>query len=110
MSYSKEEFIAAGIKVEDELIANAGVEWLRDHTTLEIEELEDIPSGAKVFIKKFVDINSTNNMIKSESIAGMSQTYREEAIEELIWSIANMLIGKYLKSNVNVLVNREKWY
>ena len=117
MSFEKEDFIDAGMEIEDVLSANAAVEWLIDHTTLNIDEedadtLNNLPSVGKLFIVKFENINSSKRdmRVESESIAGMSQTFRKDSSSALIWELANQLISKYLKSNVQVFVNKEKWY
>lgn len=117
MSFEKQDFIDAGMDIDDVLSANCAVEWLNDNTTIEIdfedpEALNELPNVAKLFIIKFTAINSTqhNSLVTSESIAGMSQSFRTDSTNTLIWDLANQLLSKYLRSNINVFVNREKWY
>ncbi len=117
MSFSKEEFKEAGIEIEDILSANTAVEWLNDNTKLKIDledvkALKDIPNAAKLFIVKFAVINSTeqNSLVTSESIAGMSQSFRTDSSNTLVWELANQLLSKYLKSNLKVMPNESKWY
>lgn len=117
MSFTKDDFMYAGMDVDDVLTANAAVEWIRDNTIIEvnfddIETLKNMPNAAKLFVVKFTLINSTNinSTVTSESIAGMSQSFRTDSVNTLIWDLAYQLLSKYLKSNLNVFVNRSKWY
>ena len=117
MSFTKEDFIYAGMDVDDILAANVAVEWLQDNTIIEVdfdelETLKNMPNCAKLFVVKFTAINSTNinSLVTNESIAGMSQSYRTDSVNTLIWDLAYQLLSKYLKSNLKVLVNRSKWY
>lgn len=117
MSFTREDFMSAGIDVEDLLTANTAIEWIQDNTIIEVnfedvETLKNMPNAAKLFVVKFTAINSTNinNLVTNESIAGMSQSFRTDSVNTLIWDLAYQLLSKYLKSNLKVLVNKSKWY
>ncbi len=117
MSFEKQDFIDAGMDIDDVLSANCGVEWLNDNTTIEIdfedsETLQNMPNVAKLFIIKFTEFNSTqvNSLVTSESIVGMSQSFRTDSVNTFVWDLANQLLSKYLKSNLKVFVNKGKWY
>lgn len=115
MSFTKDQFMAAGMDVTDELTANVAVEWLLENTTFDIDlnnfdTVDNLPNSAKLFVVKFSEITYQNNLVVSESIAGMSQSFKTDSTNTLIWDLAYQLISKYLKSNINILPNKSKWY
>lgn len=96
------------------LYIEAGLDWLVQNTTLEIdsanmETIKALPSGARLFLVKFVDIMSTNNTIASESIGGMSQSFRETSRNDLLLDLASELLGNYIKSSFSFIPATSKW-
>lgn len=109
-------FVNAGIPINDDakslLHAESALDWLRDNTTLEISQsdLSNLPAGAKLFITKYGEIMSTNAMVASESIGGMSQSFNTANKSNLIYDLAyDCSLGKYLKSQVTFTAAQKRW-
>ena len=91
------------------LKVETAIEWLVDNTTVDTSDIESLPAAAKLFISKFVEINSINNGVASENIEGLSLSYKSDKSEDLIWDIANQLLGSYLKSRIRFVAAERKW-
>lgn len=110
-----EEWKEAGFQVEGtSLYLDAGLEWLEEHTNIQLEEhtvetIKAMPSKAKLFLLEFSQIMQRETGVVSESIAGMSQTYEEKGKDALIWNVAKTLLKGQLKSTVTVLPARKRW-
>lgn len=102
-----------GIDLEDNkvlLTAQAAIEWIERNTTIDTEDIENFPAGAKLFIDEFISINSLASGVSSESIGGLSQSFTTEDKESLIWDKANTLIGaEKLKSRVRFVSAQKRW-
>ena len=96
---TKEQFKAIGLDV-DEIIGNAAIEWLANNTTIDTSDISKLSASAKLFIKKFDEVNSIDSGISSESIQGMSQSFNTSDKSALIWEFATELLGSYLKSPI----------
>lgn len=80
-----EEIRDAGIPLEgddpeDILTVESGLEWLAANTILEIdmenmESIKALPSRAKLFLLRFLEVSSQGTGITSESIGGLSLRY-----------------------------------
>lgn len=110
-----EEWKEAGFSITDtSLYLDAGLEWLEEHTTIQLEEytvetIKALPSKAKLFLLNFSEIMQRETGIVSESIAGMSQTFQEQGKDALIWNVAKTLLKGQLKSTITVLPARKRW-
>lgn len=110
-----DEWKEAGFQAEGtSLYLEAGLEWLEEHTTIDLEEytvetIKALPSKAKLFLLEFSDIMQRETGIVSESIAGMSQTYEEQGKDAMIWNVAKTLLKGQLKSTITVLPARKRW-
>jgi len=97
------------------LYVEAAIDWLIANTTLEINKktLKDsiaaLPAGAKLFLCRYYEIMSANDMVASESIAGMSQTFKTDTKNSLLYAYASETIGAYLKGQVSSIPNVSKW-
>lgn len=96
------------------LQVEAGLEWVSNNTILmfnvnDISTIKALPSSVKLFLLKYLEIMDTNIAITSESIAGMSQSFDTSDKNALLWTIAQSLIGQYLKSGVNFVGAVKKW-
>lgn len=97
------------------LYVGAAIDWLNNHTTLEIdknnlqESVEALPDGAKLFVCRYCDVMSTDGNVTSESIGGMSQSFGTASKAAQLWNIASELLGDYLKSQVSSVPNVSKW-
>lgn len=106
---TQEQFNEMGINISDVLCGNAAVEWIEQHTTIDVTDIENIPFSAKLFIKKFVELNTMQAGVSSESIEGLSQSFDNTDKSTLIWQFAEELLQPYLKSKVRVVMAERKW-
>lgn len=103
-----EQFKSIGLDI-DELMGNAAIEWLQDNTTIDTSDITMLSASAKLFIRKFAEINGLNSGVSSESIEGMSQSYNQTKKEDMIWDLANSLLSGNLKSRVRFVTAQRKW-
>lgn len=96
------------------LIIESGLEWILNNTTLEfditnIEEIKALPSSVKLFLIKFLDVNDISAGVASESIESLSQSFKTDRTEDLIWDYAYQLLYPYLKSRVRFVAAEKRW-
>lgn len=109
-----EEWNKTGIFVEgSSLYLDAGLEWLKEHSTIScensIETVKALPNKVKLFLMEFSEIMQRETGIASEGISGISQSFQNKGKETLIWDAAKCLLKEYLKSNVTVLPAKRRW-
>lgn len=114
-----EELIAAGIplKVEDAvsvLRAEAALDWMLENTTLQfdkadVESVKALPACAKLFVEQYCDVIKRKVGVASQSIEGLSQSFTATDKGTELWQIANSLLGKYLKSQVQIFPATRRW-
>lgn len=101
-----------GIDTEDAkmvLTVDAALDWISTNTTIDIEDIENFPSCAKLFILKFSEITNMRAGVTSERIESLSQTFGTGNTSALIWDLANELLSGYLKSHVRFVSAARKW-
>jgi hypothetical protein len=109
------DFVKAGIAIDDTsvaaLYAESALDWLGENTTLTIdkEKLSDLPAGAKLFIMKYGEIMSADTTVASESLGGMSQSFKSESRYSLLQDLATELIGNYMVSQVKFTAAQSRW-
>lgn len=110
------EFEAAGLKLDDELAGNAALEYIKDKTTLTVdlddpETVKALPSLAKMFILRFAEITTQSVGVASESIEGLSQSFRDNTdISGLLSLQANEFLGQWLKDGgVRFVTAHRRW-
>lgn len=91
------------------LTINAALEWIAENTTIDVEDLESLPSCAKLFMIKYVEIASMQSGVTSESIEGLSQSFGSGSKTNLIWDAATDLLGGYVKSRIRFVPAERKW-
>ena len=114
-----EELKAAGIPLAEGdvmavLKAEAALDWMKEHTTLEFdkgsaESIKALPSCAKLFVVKYSEALSLKQGVASQSIEGLSMSFNGNDQAALIWQLANSLLGAYLKSQVRVFPAKRRW-
>lgn len=98
-----EQLVQASIFTEadaqDCLWAEAGLGWLKAHTTLPLDRLslKELPAGAKLFLQKYCDTMEQNG-IASESIEGLSQSFTSGNAELLLLTLAQNLLPEWFRS------------
>lgn len=98
---TKAIFQEAGITVENELLGNAALEWMKENTKLEfdpadVSSLTGLTAGAKFFIQKYEEVMSLSAGITSESIAGMSQSFDTDKTSLLLKYARDLIGSKYV--------------
>ena len=116
---SIEELKALNLPVKTDdltcLYVDSGIDWLVSNTTLVIDKdnltasIKSLPSGAKLFLCRYVDIMQQETNVTSESIGGMSQSFGTTSKNTQLYNLARELIGQYLKSGIRVVGNVSKW-
>jgi len=114
-----EELIAAGIPLSGSdavavLRAEAALDWMLEHTTLQFDKadaasIEALPACAKLFVEQYSDIIKRRVGVASQSIEGLSQSFSTTDKSSEIMQVANSLLGAYLKSQVRVIPAKRRW-
>ena len=109
-----EQFKKQGITVSDALNGNAALEFIANNTTLsvdlnEVATLEALPFSAKLFVSRYDEIISASSVVASESIEGLSQSFKTDNKADMIWDLANSLLGDYLKGKVQFMPAKSRW-
>lgn len=89
------------------LLANAALEWIGEHTTLDVSK--ELPSGAKVFVMKYIALMQQTDGITSESLAGMSQSFDTTEKDLQLLRLARELMSTYMKSDVRFVSAKGRW-
>ena len=92
-----------------EIIINSGIEWIGKNTTIDTEDVENFPNGAKLFLLKYFDLQMLNVGVSSESIEGLSQSYNTGDTNALLWQLAEEMLGPYLKGRVHFVQAISRW-
>lgn len=113
---TSEEFKSLALPVPEEaqIYIEAGLEWLRDHTTLEtdpsdIESVRALPSSARLFLVKFCEICSRDTGVTSESVGPMSQSFTTDSVSKQTAVLARQLLKTWLKSDVTFIPCVRRW-
>jgi hypothetical protein len=73
------------------------------------EDLKALPACVRLFLVKFVDINSVSGGVASESIEGLSQSFDTTNKGTLIWQYAEELLSGYLKTRIRFVAATDRW-
>lgn len=95
-----------GIDTEDidtVLKAEAAVEWIAEHTTIDTTDLENFPARAKLFIKGFIQISKLKPGVASHSIEGLSLSFTGGNKADMIWDLATTLLRTDIKSQIQFI-------
>lgn len=101
--------LGLNLDAKTEIMLNAGIEWLEENTTIDTADIEKFPSGAKLFLIKFCDIQKLHTGVSSESIEGLSLSFDTSNKSDLLWQLADELLGKYLKGQVHFVAATSRW-
>lgn len=111
-----EEFKSLGLPVETEmqLYVEAGLEWLRDNTILEVditntESIKALPSSARLFLVKFCEICSRDIGVTGESVGPMSQNFSTDSTVKQTAALAKQLLKTWLKPDVKFIPCIRRW-
>lgn len=101
--------LGLNVDTKTEIMLNAGLEWLAENTTIDTANTEKFPSGAKLFLIKFCDIQKMQVGVASESIEGLSLSFNTGNRNDLLWQLAEELLGSYLKGRVRFVAASSRW-
>lgn len=109
-----EQFKENGIPVNNELTGNAALEYIANNTTLvvdlnDVETVKILPFSAKLFISKYEEIVSTSSVVASESIEGLSQSFRAGDKADMLNDLLNTYLSDYLKGKVRFVAATRRW-
>lgn len=109
-----EQFKECGIVVSKELEGNAALEYIARNTTLtvdlnDVETVNALPFSAKLFVQKYEEVSSASSTIASESIEGLSQSFRASDKKALIDDLANTYLDEWLKGKIRFIPARKRW-
>lgn len=97
----------------DVLYVESALDWILQNTTLEfdkndLEALNSLPSGVKLFIVKYREIMSYSAGTTSESVDGISQSFSDTIKGVKLREYANELMGEYM-SQLRFTAARKRW-
>ncbi len=115
-----DEYAAAGIELDDTsttglLTADAALDFVLAYTSLKfdtssVDDVTALPAAVKLFVLKFCDLTVTYNAgITSESLGGMSQSFGDSDLNDLLFGLLYSLLGKWAKSQVHITQAGRKW-
>lgn len=111
-----EEFQGLDLPVgaDARLYVEAGLEWLRDNTTLEldivdVESIKALPSSARLFLVKFCEICSRDIGVTGESVGPMSQSFSSDSTAKQTAALARQLLKAWLKPGVTFIPCIRRW-
>lgn len=96
------------------LFTEAALEWVLENTTLQFDynkedDLAALPAPVKIFVVKYNEIMGNDSTVASESIEGLSQSFKSTDISTLLWDCAEQLLGKWLKGTVKFVAAQRRW-
>lgn len=105
---TKEQFKSIGLDV-DELMGNAALEWIAKNTTVDTSDITTLSASAKLFIKKYAEINKSRAGVSSQSIQGLSQSFNGD-IKGLLEQYAEELFGdEFTGGRVSFIAATNRW-
>ena len=109
------EALELGINAIDtrtRLEIESAINWINTNTTLELDpdNPDTFPAEAKLFIIAYADLNSLRVGVVSESIEGLSQTFKDVNKAQSLWDLAEQYLSSYLKNgNVEFIPAISRW-
>lgn len=109
-----EQFKECGITVKNELKGNAALEYIANNTTLTVdlekaETVKALPFSAKLFVQEYEEVVSTSSTVASESIEGLSQSFKTGDKAAIINDLANTYLLDWLKGRITFTPATSRW-
>ena len=93
----------------DDVLRQSALLWIKENTTYDAD-LEPLPPNAELFIEKYKEIMGLRPGVSSESISGLSQSFRNPDIESMIRQYAASLLGEdFLLSGLRFVPASDRW-
>ena len=88
--------------------------WVLDNTTLRfdvnnMEELKALPAQVRLFVADYCSLMSISAGVASESIEGLSQSFKSDSKNAQIWELAETYLDKWLVSPVRFVPSVGRW-
>lgn len=95
------------------LTVESAIEWIHKNTSLKFkldsDEIE-LPASVKLFIIKFTELMTATEGVASESISGLSQSFKTTDKDSILWDLASSLLGEdVLNSRVTFFSASQRW-
>lgn len=108
------QFEECGITISKELEGNAALEYIANNTTLtidlnDVETVKALPFSARLFIQKYEEVSSASSIVASESIEGLSQSFKTSDKKALIDDLANTYLDEWLKGKIRFIPATKRW-
>ena len=109
-----EQFKECGITVKNELKGNAALEYIAENTTLTVD-VEDVatvkalPFSAKLFVQEYEEVVSASSVVASESIEGLSQSFKTNDKATMLNDLADTYLRKWLKGQITFFSATKRW-
>lgn len=94
---------------ETAIMVESALDWIAEHTTLDIDAEAELPANVKLFIVKFCDIMSHSSCVASESLGGMSQSFSTNGTGVLLSDLAAQLFGSAYKGRNKFVSVQSRW-
>lgn len=109
-----EDLKKLGINVSNELTAYAALEYIAENTTLsvdleDVEKVKALPFSAKLFVQKYEEVVSTSSVVQSESIEGLSQSFKTGNTADMLNDLANTYLSTWLKGKIRFMPAKRRW-
>ena len=88
--------------------------WVLENTTLnfdvdDMEQLKALPAQVRLFVADYCAIMSISAGVASESIEGLSQSFKSDSKKAQIWELAETYLDKWLVSPVTFVPAVGRW-
>lgn len=109
-----EQFKECDITISEVLEGNAALEYIANNTTLTIDindvnTVKALPFSAKLFVQKYEEVSSASSTVASESIEGLSQSFKTSDKKALIDDLANTYLDEWLKGKIKFYPATRRW-
>lgn len=109
-----EQFKESGITISDVLVGNAALEYIANNTTLtvdleDVETVKALPFSAKLFITKYEEVVSASSIVASESIEGLSQSFKTGDKSDMLNDLLHTYLNPYIKGRITFVPATRRW-
>ena len=91
------------------LMVESAIEWLTEHTTIDTSDITTLSASARLFISKYCEITDIQSGVASQSIEGLSQSFKSDNVDKMIWDTAYNLLGSKVESPVRFVSAKKRW-
>lgn len=116
MTKEQAELLKLGFSIDDTtlLVVESALQWVLDNTTLQFDinkddDLKALPANVRLFVVKYKEAMITDVGVSSESIEGLSHSFNTGDKSNLLWDLANSLLGDCLVSPVSFVSATDSW-